>query len=541
MFTNKKIATAVRLACIASVSAGTFSTQTAFAADEAVSENVERIAVTGSRIKRADMEGANPVQLITREDMINSGISNVGDLLQEIPSVAGAATNTAINNGGSGAVRVSLRGLGSSRTLVLLNGRRMVTSGTGADSSVDLSTIPTSIIKRVEVLKDGASAIYGSDAIGGVVNVITRDDFEGAEFSVSNDQSTHGGDGAQRNMDFTVGTAGEKGNVVFNAYYAKQEPQWSGDRDWSKFELDLDGDGTTLNKGGSSAPPWGRYNGIDGMVNGKECSSFTHGAGAGPGQSDPTNFSNPNGYDCWDWGKDTYNYAPANYHLLPVERYGMFAQGNYQLTENTRFYSEIMYSHREASTKLAPEPLAPLAFFGYEGATYSKDNYYNQQFGPKDKNGNSVDIADWRRRVVETGGRSDNYALNTYRFAAGFDGEFENGWGYDVSYIYGRNEASNRTGGNFNLDKVAQAVGPSFKDADGNIVCGTPENPIAGCVSLNTFGTPGSDTQISKEMLDFVTFEGHDVGTNEQQIVSASVFGEAFELPSGTGWCGCRC
>ena len=219
--------------------------------------------------------------------------------------------------------------------------------------------------------------------------------------------------------------------------------------------------------------------------------------------------------------------------MLPVERYGVFVQGNYELNDNVNFFTEVSYSHRSASTKLAPEPLAPLVFFGFPGAPYSADNYYNQQFGPTDMNGDTVDIADWRRRVVETGGRSDNYTLNTTRFAFGFEGEINHDWSYEMSYAYGRNETSNRTGGNFNLEKVGLAVGPSFMDANGNVVCGTVDAPIADCVSLNTFGIPGSASEISQEMLAFVTFEGHDVGENEQQYFSLNVFGEAFEMPAG--------
>lgn len=519
---NSTIAKAVKYSLV-------FGAATAAFTGQAIAEEgVERIEVTGSRIKRVDMEGANPVQLITREDIVNSGISNVGDLLQEIPSVAGAATNTAINNGGSGSIRVSLRGLGSARTLVLLNGRRVVASGTGANSSVDLSTIPTAIIKRVEVLKDGASAVYGSDAIGGVVNIITRNDFEGLEFNALYDESTKG-DGHTKSFDMTMGVANDKGNFVVNAYYTQQGEQWSGDRDWSAFEYDMDPDTGEVTKGGSSAPPWGRYNfeGPDG------CSSFTHGAGSGPGQNTPDDFISDTEYSCWDWDRDPYNYAPVNYHLTPNERYGLFTQGSYEINDRVRVFTEASYAHRSSDTLLAPEPLAPLVFFGYSDAPYSADNYYNQTFGPKDADGNTVQIDDWRRRVVETGGRLSSYDLNTYRFMVGVDGEFDNGWGYEVYYSYGKNEAQTRTEGNFNLDKVALAVGPSFMDENGNVVCGTADNPIEGCVSLNVFGVPGTDTGITQEMLDYVTFNAQELGENEQQIISASVFGDLFELPAG--------
>jgi len=528
MYTNSKLTKAVRLAMMLGAgTAAAISAPTMAAEDGA--ESVERIQVTGSRIKRADMEGANPVQVITRADLVASGVSNMGDILQEIPSVAGAATNTAINNGGSGSIRVSLRGLGSERTLVLLNGRRIVASGTGANASVDLSTIPTAIVERVEVLKDGASAIYGSDAIGGVVNIITRDDFEGFEANASYDASTHGGDGETKSYDMTIGFSGDKGNAVINAYYVQQGAQWSGDRDWSAYELELEADGT-FSKGGSSAPPWGRYNGIDGADG---CSSLTHGAGSGPGQSDPTDFSNANGYDCWDWDKDTFNYAPANYHLTPQERYGMFASGSYEINDKVRVFTELNFSRRTSKTKLAPLPLAPLAFFGVTDASYSADNYYNQQFGPKDIDGNTVEIADWRRRMIETGGRDTTYRVETVRAMFGIDGEFDNGWGYELSYIFGANDSATGGAGGANFEKVSAAVGPSFMDDSGNIVCGTVEAPLAGCVSLNTFGIPGTDTGVNQEMMDYILFEAHDLGSNEQQIMSASIFGDAFELPAG--------
>ena len=531
MYNNSKVAKAIRVAMMFGAGAAAAISAPTFAADEGV-EEVERIQVTGSRIQRAEMEGANPVQIITREDLVATGITNIGDILQEIPSVAGAGTNTAINNGGSGAVRVSLRGLGSARTLVLLNGRRMVASGTGANSSVDLSTIPTAIVKRIEVLKDGASAIYGSDAIAGVVNIITRDDFEGFESNIMYDVSTQEGDGETKSLDFTVGFSSDKGNAVVSAYYTQQGAQWSGDRDWSAYEFDMDFDGE-ISKGGSSAPPWGRYNGIDGSVGGEDCGSFTHGAGSGPGQSDPSDFSNPGGYDCWDWGKDTYNYAPANYHLTPQERYGMFASGRYEFNDNVNFFTELSFSRRQSDTKLAPLPLAPLAFFGYS-APYSADNYYNEQFGPKDKNGDSVDIADWRRRMVETGGRDTSYRIDTVRAVIGFEGQLTDDWAYEVSYIYGSNDSATNGAGGVNFEKVATAVGPSFMNDDGAIVCGTVDDPIAGCTSLNVFGTPETDTAISQEMMDYITFDAHDLGSNEQQIISLSVFGDAFELPAGS-------
>jgi iron complex outermembrane receptor protein len=116
----------------------------------------------------------------------------------------------------------------------------------------------------------------------------------------------------------------------------------------------------------------------------------------------------------------------------------------------------------------------------------------------------------------------------------GIDGEFDNGWGWEASYIFGSNDSATAAQGGVNFEKVALAVGPSFLDDTGSVLCGTVDAPIAGCVSLNVFGVPGTDSEVSQEMLDYITFEAHDLGSNEQQIMSASIFGDAFELPAGT-------
>src|SRR5262249_8722373 len=152
-----------------------------------------------------------------------------GDFLQLLPE-QGNTINTSINNGGNGSTRVSLRGLGPSRTLVLLNGRRFVPGGSGADQSVDLNSIPTAVIEGVEVLKDGASAIYGSDAIAGVINLITRKRFNGAEASGYLGTSGHG-DGKVYDFSATAGASGERGSLLFSAGYYQQTAAWAGDRD----------------------------------------------------------------------------------------------------------------------------------------------------------------------------------------------------------------------------------------------------------------------------------------------------------------------
>ena len=181
--------------------------------EEELAEEIEEIVVVGSRISRVYTAGGAPISVFDRRDIIASGTASVGDFLQQLPG-QGSAVNTTYNNGGDGSVRVGFRNLQPPRTLVLVNGRRWVNSGTGADSSVDLNTIPIVMIERIEVLKDGASAVYGSDALAAVVNVITRESLDGIHFGLREGEYTAGG-GRVQSYDVTFGGEGRDGNTKF--------------------------------------------------------------------------------------------------------------------------------------------------------------------------------------------------------------------------------------------------------------------------------------------------------------------------------------
>ncbi|MGL4896571.1 MAG: TonB-dependent receptor plug domain-containing protein, partial [Shewanella sp.] len=217
MIKRTKIASAVNIAVATSLSAGVWVSTNAIAADETA--KVERIEVTGSRIQRQDMETASPVTVIDAAAIKAEGFTSVDQMLQVQTSMAGAAVGSSTNNGADGVAQVDLRGMGSQRTLVLLNGRRMVNSGSGADSSVDLNSIPVAMIARVEILKDGASAVYGSDAIAGVVNIITKKDFEGFQFDF-NGSGTDKGDGENGDVSALYGFNTDGGNYTFGAAYS---------------------------------------------------------------------------------------------------------------------------------------------------------------------------------------------------------------------------------------------------------------------------------------------------------------------------------
>jgi iron complex outermembrane receptor protein len=484
----------------------------------------EVIVVTGSIIERRELTTPAPLAVLDKADLDAAGVASIGQILQNLPSQSNAI-NVQFNNGGDGSTRVSLRGLGAGRTLVLVNGRRHVAGGTGADASVDLNAIPTAIIERVEVLKDGASAVYGSDAIGGVVNIITRSDFEGSEATVYTGIT---GDGLGQVIDVSgvTGLTSDRGNVVFAAGFTDQQSIGAGDRTFSKEDKFYDwatGEVTGL---GSTAVPEGYIRDYGEDVGNEAWDALISASGgAAAFYNDPGMGWRPfQATGNSDVGEgDYYNYQPENYLVTPQKRYSMFSTGSYKLHDYARAFFEATYSNRKSDQRLAPEPL----FTATEGITLSENNIYNP-FGR--------DFIDVRRRMVESGPRLSIQDINTFRLVAGLDGRLPEelpalqGWRWSLAFNYGRNEAKQIAKGNLVRNRIVAALGPSFIGPDGVRQCGTPDEPIAGCVPLNLFGGVGS---ITPEMLDYIQFTGTDSGFNQQQIAQFNVTGRLFEIPGG--------
>jgi iron complex outermembrane recepter protein len=471
-----------------------------YAQDDA--ETLETITVVGSRIKRTDIETSQPVFVIERADLQRTGLTSVGDILQELTS-NGATLNTTFNNGGNGETRVDLRNLGSNRTLVLVNGRRWVTT---LDGAVDLNTIPISVIERVEVLKDGASAIYGSDAIAGVINITTRDTYDGAEANAYLGENEEG-DGRTQLYDFTIGATTERSNIVFNASYAKQDPIFAGDRAISAVPLN-GFPGNNVNVGASSTTPFGRFGrpGVPGTV-----TLIPGRAGTSPSDFKPFNLS-----------EDGFNFAPDNYLQTPQERTGIFVQGRYDITDNISFNTTIMMNERKSEQLLAAIPFTLGAVFG-NNVVVSRNNIYNP-FG--------VDVTRAQYRNTRQL-RSFNQDVDTYYFGGGFNGSFDlwdRSFAWDINGIYSDNEQLDVTFGQFNRNQLALGLGPSFIAADGTPTCGTAAAPIAGCVPINLFQGPDGFTQ---EMVDFASVNLKDQTQKELYNYTANITGDIFELPAG--------
>ncbi|MBL8924409.1 MAG: TonB-dependent receptor [Myxococcaceae bacterium] len=481
--------------------------------------------VTGSRIKRKELIGPAPVAIFTQEQIRASGRLNVGEFLQTIPQQSNAINRNA-NNGGDGSIRLNLRGLGQASTLVLLNGRRVAPGGVGADSSVDLSAIPTNVVDRIEVLADGASAVYGSDAVAGVVNIITVKKFDGAEVNVTGGVSSRG-DGQALDVNGVVGSVGDKGSILVSLGYSNNAPVFAGNRDYSTTQRAYDANAKEEYRLGSGTVPGGRVvlsPGEAGVANGNSAwnalvrrypgaTNFTRDLSSGEWRP----FLGPNLPQ--DNG-DGYNFQPYNYLVTPQQRLTLFSTGEYQLHERVRVYFDSFFTKRTSTQELAPEPFLS----DVEGVTVSAQNIYNP-FGR--------DFGGVRRRLAEFGGRITTQDVNTFHAVAGLDGTLPDalgplaGWAWDVNFNVSRNEASNINQGNLRLTRLQNALGPSFIGSGGTPTCGTPDAPIAGCVPLNLFGGPGT---ITTDQVEYLRYTGIARGFNQQLGGLVTFGGDLFRL-----------
>lgn len=500
---------------------------TSVAALKEADDGAKEVVVTGSRIRRKDLQAMAPLAVFTREQIAATGRSNVAEFLQTMPE-ASNAINRATNNGGDGSLRVNLRGINPASTLVLLNGRRITAGGTGADSSVDLSAIPTNVIERIEVLKDGASAIYGSDAIAGVINLITRKKVSGAEAVVYGSTTTFG-DGQQLDVSGIVGTTGEKGSAFLSANFYTGAPVYAGNREFSKYQLNLikeDGKPDDIPRVGSGTIPAGRVvigSAERGVENGNDTWNALVRANPTAGafiRGTDGSFRPYLGSNLPEDMGDGWNFQPYNYLVTPQQRFNIFSSGEYQLGSYARVFYDALYSKRTSQQLLAPEPLLTDS----EGVTVSAANLYNP-FGR--------DFDAVRRRLVEFGGRKTTQDINNVHVTMGIDGDlpeaagFFSGFHWEGAFIFSRNDSTNVKEGNIRLTRLQNAVGPSFVDGNGVARCGTASAPIDGCVPLNLFGGPGS---ITKDQLDYLTFIGTARGYNQLLGAQANISGELFRI-----------
>jgi iron complex outermembrane receptor protein len=483
------------------------------------------IVITGSRIRRDPLSQDAPIVFVDQQDIAKTGLNSINDVLQRLPS-SGGGLNSKFNNSGNlgnppdgggvgaGSAEIDLRYLGSRRTLVLVDSLRFVNgaSASGVPGSVDLNAIPESMIERVEVLQDGASAIYGSDAIAGVVNIITKQKQDGFLASAQLGSYLEEGDGFTQNYQLSWGNGGDGPlQIVVGGNYVRQNGVSAGDRDISRFPAPY---ADSCAAGGCSGfLVNGRFAGSAALFPGGDATLIAPVLTGAPTPADFRPFVSPD---------DRFNFAPFNYMQIPLERYGLFGNLHAEVTENVNFTFKMLWNERKSKNRAAPLPFGIGQAAGITPVLDGTGVDATNPFNPFGVNLDTTNLDFILRRFVEGGPRKFSQQVDTYYGVATFDGKFSIGdreWYWDINGVYGQNNAKQRMLGNINSQKLRIALGPLA-------TC----NATPGCVPFNIFGGAGSITQ---DMMDYVMFIQNDKSEQSLWDFSANVSGEILDLPGG--------
>jgi len=488
---------------------------------EATTQDESFIVVTGSRIQQRNVDTAAPVAVVAAEEFKLSGTVNVENVLNSLPQVI-PGTTAFSNNPGNGAATLNLRGLGSTRTLVLVNGRRWVSFDTS--QVVDLNTIPQFLIESVDVVTGGASAVYGSDALAGVVNFRLKK-VEGLEMG-GQYGITERGDGARTQLYGAIGTSFDdgRGNATVYAEYFNREEIFQGDRAFSNFALGAESFGAPLQQFGSSTLPTTRFNApgsttVAGTV-------FPLGSGL---VIDDAIFDTP-GVGRPRRG-DTYNYAPVNYLQIPQERYLIGGFADYEFSDGHRAYTEVTYVNNRVATELAPTPVtgtfnvninavapflsaATLAELRTLDARETTANAARIAAGLSPLAGAAPGVVSTaiQRRVEETGSRNSLDERNAFRVLAGFTGGITDSLNYDAYYSYARTRNANVQAGN--ISRSAFQRGLDGTDS-----------------ALNIFGY----NTLTQDMVDQISIDAQNGDISTVEVANGTVSGFAGDFGWGGG------
>jgi outer membrane receptor protein involved in Fe transport len=516
---------------------------TAEAVSDAGPQPESEIVVTGSRLARPDLEASSPIAVVGQQEIqVQAASANIENVLNDLPQVTATTSGTS-NNPGGGVATVNLRGLGGQRTLVLVNGRRYVSFD--VNQQVDLNTIPAALIDRVDVVTGGASAVYGSDAIAGVVNFIMKKNFSGVQVDGSYD-ITEAGDGQIFNTSVTMGTNFDegRGNVTLFGNYMRRSDTFAGERGFSRFAAsDV---GTTIFGGGSPSVPFGRVN-IAGLgdATGLGCNNIDFQGGV------PS---------CFIGATEGYNFNPINYLQVPQERYMISAMGQYEISDHFRPYTELTFINNRVLNQLAATPISQSSAFGNpaEGGTIGSvagglqlqvnspflTPAFQAALATLDTDDDGyVPAAVFGFRGVQLGPRVNDDDRNAYRVVAGLAGDLWGGWDYDTHYMYARTKNTQRQSGNFNITNFLAGVQTAFRNPEtgeisafpfaglpggGELVCANQE--VSGCTPVNIFG----ENNLSPEAVNFIGLTATNVETYSTQVYNATVTNnDLFDLGAG--------
>lgn len=503
------------------------NTPVATAQDSADDDGLEEITVVGSRIKRNTFNYSTPVTVIDDVEISATGTTNLGDLLQTLPQSISTFNNanTAFFTTISGLNLTDLRFLGPERTLVLVNGRRMV-SGTppGGGYGVDLNAIPTGMIERIEVLTGGASAIYGSDAVAGVVNIVTKTDFEGVDIDLQVGASTQG-DKEKQDVTVTVGGEfGQGGFAVMSFGYSSDDPLRSRDRPLSALDLvysdeDGDGFGETAVFLGSSFPPQGRLN---------------------PPNTVTADQYNGDG-SVFDADNDSFNRAAYRTIFNPVDRRFAAANASYPVTDKVNAFVEANWSNVFTDSEIEPFALSinddiyQFSRGGTEGLDVASnlmmpDLLRTNLLAAGVTNTNQLGTNDWVRRLVEFGPRASQIDRTTARAVTGIEVDLTDNWDLELYYSYGRTEQNQEETGQINTERTRFALDVELGSDGVTLQCVDPVARIQGCVPFNPFG----EGTITPEAVRYLQAPQNLKTVVEQEVFHLGVTGNlGWTLPGG--------
>ncbi len=533
MTSHISLRSAIRRALLMGTAAASAATLQVQAADETIQE----IVVTGSRISVPNMQSISPVTAISAEDISATGKVRVEDILNQMPQ-AFAAQGSTISNGSNGTATVDLRGLGAKRTLVLVNGRRMMPGNPDAAANyngagaADLNQIPKQLIERVEVLTGGASSVYGADAVGGVVNFILNTRFEGVKVEANYSFYQHKNDnpvadvvsassyalpdssvntGYSKDFAFVMGSnfADERGNATFYATYTDTDAILQRDYDYSACTFNS---GAAFTCGGSPTAWPGRLRPRD-PVSGDRVGDFF--IDATTGEMRPTTAT------------DVYNFGPLNYYQRPAERYTAGAFLNLDVADSQTSYAEFMFMKDRSVAQIAPSGL-----FTVEASVPCSNPFFTDQqraefcdrFG-LDTSPTSQDsvVITANRRNVEGGGRAQDFGHESYRTVIGMRGDLADAWSYDAYGQYGATSLSSVYSNDFSILRTGRALDVLPDPNTGAPACRSfLDGTDPACVPYNIWTLDG----VTPAALAYLQIPLVQRGETEERVVNASVTGD---------------
>jgi len=537
---NNCVAAAVRRALVVGA-----VTATGVAAPALAQEQLGEIIVTGSRLKHANLESTTPVTQVTAADVVTQGVARIEDLVNQLPQ-AFAAQNVTVSNGATGTATLDLRGLGSPRTLVLIDGRRMPYGGiSSASAAPDINQIPTSMVERVDILTGGASAVYGSDAVAGVVNFIMKKDFEGvqltsqynfywhendfggpgasklrdviaeraavnpSQFALPDDTVTDG-EGKELSLLVGINSGDGRGNLTAYATVFDSKQILQRDRDYSACSLNPNPVGS-FSCGGSATSAGGLFTDFSTYY-------FT--------------VDTAESFREFDFDADLYNFGPLNHYQRPERRYSIGAMGHYEFSERADVYTQLMFNDYESVAQTAPGGnFNNTSSINCDNPFLPVDSLADIGCGPDEiANGDSVTMVIGRRNV-EGGGRQSSFANNSFRAVAGVRGAINDGWGYDVSAQYSSVSANQSTLNFFSKSRLKRSL--DVINVNGVPTCRSViDGTDASCVPWNPF-VPGG---VTEDQLNYLQVNGLQIGRINQEIYNGVINGDLGNNGVKTPW-----